>query len=152
MYLGTTPSPIVSSSDIIERARSWLGVRWRHRGRSREGIDCVGLILKAFDGIHDYPDDYIYTRTATNRELEQIFARHSQRVLFTQAGLEGLQDADVLVMRDNMFPQHVGLMATRGGHRTLIHASVADRRVVEENVTLEHRRLAISAFRIRLPS
>jgi cell wall-associated NlpC family hydrolase len=148
-----TPSRIVSSGDIVAEARSWLGVRWKHRGRGREGIDCVGLILKAcepFPEIHDYDDAYIYTRTATSGELEAIFARHSTRVRLGPGGLEALQDADVLIMRDTVFPQHVGLVATRGGHRTLVHASVAARRVVEENLTDEHRRLAIAAFRIRL--
>lgn len=122
-------------------------------GRSRTGVDCVGLILAAcapFPEIHDYDDAHKYTRRSTSRELEEIFARHSARVPLGPGGLEQLQDADVLIMRDTVFPQHVGMIATRHGQRTLIHASVAARAVVEENLTQEHRRLAIAAFRIRL--
>lgn len=33
----------MSPEDVIAEARSWVGVPFRHQGRNRGGIDCVGL-------------------------------------------------------------------------------------------------------------
>jgi cell wall-associated NlpC family hydrolase len=30
---------------IVSAARSWLGVPWRHQGRTRQGVDCAGLVV-----------------------------------------------------------------------------------------------------------
>ena len=30
---------------IIAAARAWLGVPWRHQGRTRQGVDCAGLVV-----------------------------------------------------------------------------------------------------------
>lgn len=45
-------------------AREWLGVPFRHQGRSRNGIDCVGLCVLSLracgfpvDDVMDYPRD-----------------------------------------------------------------------------------------------
>ena len=36
---------MVTRTDIVAAARGWLGVPWRHQGRSRAGVDCVGLVV-----------------------------------------------------------------------------------------------------------
>ena len=150
----TTPSSRSSEelqAAVVAEARSYIGVRWRHRGRNRNAIDCVGLILAAFGpfGLHDWPDDYSYSRQSTNRELIEIFRRHSREVPLGPGGLEALEDADILILKDTAYPQHVGLLATNWGVRTLIHASVAHGAVLEERITDDIRRKAITAFRMR---
>jgi cell wall-associated NlpC family hydrolase len=32
-------------TDIVAAARTYLGVPWRHQGRTRAGLDCAGLIV-----------------------------------------------------------------------------------------------------------
>jgi len=34
---------LISVDELIERARAWIGVPFHHQGRSRAGIDCIGL-------------------------------------------------------------------------------------------------------------
>lgn len=33
----------VTSAQVIDAARTWVGVPFRHQGRARSGIDCLGL-------------------------------------------------------------------------------------------------------------
>ena len=33
----------ISAADFVEAARTWIGVPFHHQGRSRAGVDCVGL-------------------------------------------------------------------------------------------------------------
>lgn len=35
---------MVSRDEILRVARSWLGTPYRHQGRNRRGVDCIGLI------------------------------------------------------------------------------------------------------------
>ena len=30
---------------VVDCARSWIGTRFRHQGRSRSGVDCLGLLV-----------------------------------------------------------------------------------------------------------
>ena len=45
----TNYSGTQTRSEIIEFARSWVGVPWRHQGRTRNGIDCAAVKRKAFE-------------------------------------------------------------------------------------------------------
>ena len=144
-----TPSPTVSSDDLVAEARDWIGVKWKHMGRTRGGIDCIGLIyvvgLKF--GLHSYEDKVLYTRLSSGLEMTRHFRKHGVHVPLGPGGLDALHDADVILLRDRVMPQHVGMIATKGGHRTLIHAAIVNRGVMEETLSDEHRRLAITAFR-----
>lgn len=33
--------------EYVENLRTWQGVRFRHQGRNRSGVDCVGLVIMA---------------------------------------------------------------------------------------------------------
>lgn len=35
----------MTDDHLIDVARSYLGVSWKHQGRSRFGVDCIGLIV-----------------------------------------------------------------------------------------------------------
>jgi cell wall-associated NlpC family hydrolase len=134
-------------SRIIEEARSYIGVPWKHRGRSRTGIDCLGLVLEVGSkfGLHDYPDDVHYTRQSSGQELITPFIRHGKRV----TDFKDLKDGDVLIMKDRFFPHHVGFIASKGGTRTLIHACVHQRKVVEDVLTEDRYRKIITAFKFK---
>lgn len=38
---------MIPAQRLIDEARSWVGVPFLHQGRSRQGIDCIGLVLVA---------------------------------------------------------------------------------------------------------
>ena len=37
---------MTTAADFIAEARTWIGVPFRHQGRSRHGVDCIGLVLQ----------------------------------------------------------------------------------------------------------
>ncbi len=55
---------------MVAAARRWLGVPFRHQGRSRLGVDCVGLVVRALEeaGL-PVADDTAYGRRPDWRRL-----------------------------------------------------------------------------------
>lgn len=103
---------------VIDQARSYLGTPWRHQGRSRRGLDCVGLLVMVCRdlGISDY-DESGYERLAKGRSLINAIEARCRKVTQPQPG-------DVLCFRYDANPQHVGI-ATDHPHGGLgmIHAN-----------------------------
>lgn len=113
---------------LITEARSWLGVPWRHQGRSRAGVDCVGLLVcvaRAL-GLSDY-DCTGYSR----RPQGQGFVSHFRAVL-DPLPLPEASSGDVLVFADGRYPCHCGFLSHRHGVPHLLHAHALRRKVIEE--------------------
>lgn len=36
---------MIAGQRIVDEARNWLGVPFLHQGRSKHGVDCVGLVI-----------------------------------------------------------------------------------------------------------
>lgn len=116
-----------------EAARGWVGVRWRHQGRSRDGVDCGGLVAMALTDIGRVPSDMrAYGRVPKDGWLE--------RVLETNFGPQDAQKK-LEVGRIALFhfgksePDHVGILACHPqGGLSVIHAYAPWRRVVEHRL------------------
>jgi uncharacterized protein YijF (DUF1287 family) len=96
-------------------------------------------------GLHTYDDSVDYGRVAKNYDFMRAIAPFGVRV----KDLKDIQDADILVMRIPIFPQHVVMASHIGDSPTIIHASVDARKVVEEPLSDKVRRMLIAAFRYR---
>lgn len=44
--------------EVIVEARTWLGVPFRHQGRSRTGVDCIGLVIAVLAGKNMLPKNF----------------------------------------------------------------------------------------------
>ncbi len=120
---------MVEGLRIVDAARAWLGVRWRHQGRnSHSGVDCIGLcICVARECGYRVPDATGYARRQDGGQLIAVLSSHLS-VVPTDQGRQG----DVALFRDEGFPVHVGIMALKRGLRTVIHAHARRRQVLEE--------------------
>src|SRR5690348_10789303 len=109
------------TNDVVLRARSLIGCRFRPQGREPEhGLDCVGLVCAAFQIPNELvPRDYRLRRDESGR-LEAELAPFCDTVADASAG-------DVLIMRAAPDQLHLGIMTERG----FIHADAGLRRVVE---------------------
>jgi len=138
-------SHTVTPEAIVAEARRWLGVPWRHQGRSRAGIDCAGLVvlvartLKLSD--HDSTG---YTRRAQGQRFVEHFRAHMDGVAITDAA-----PGDVLVFADQAYPCHCGFLTERLGRPHLLHAHATRRKVIEEPYGGEWLRKVKFAFRFR---
>lgn len=123
---------MTTRNEVVTELRNWIGVPWRHQGRTRFGIDCIGLITVAAALIegpeivaqHDRQD---YARRPAQYSFAGIFETFCDRIM-----LPAVQDGDILVFADGPYPCHAGVAATLGGERTLIHAAARLRKVSEE--------------------
>lgn len=115
------------NEEAVRIARSYLGVRFQDQGRSRKGLDCIGLVVLTFTELGLKVEDQVgYKRTSTDAELRNALLAH-----LDPKPKEEMEDGDVLFFsRSNS--RHIGIAATnRYGQRTVIHASLRDRKVVE---------------------
>ena len=139
------PDEIITSERIIAEARGWLGVSWRHQGRTRCGVDCVGLVVcvaRALD-LSDY-DSTGYGRRAQGQGFVEPFRDNMEAVAIPDA-----RPGDVLVFADQAYPCHCGFLTERIGHPHLLHAHATRRKVIEEPYAGEWPARVKFAFRFR---
>lgn len=135
----------VTADRLVAQARSYLGVPWRHQGRTRAGIDCAGLIvLVARDlGLADY-DSTAYGRRAQGQGFVEHFRSQMEGVAVSEA-----RSSDVLVFADQAYPCHCGFLTERLDTPHLLHAHALRRQVIEEPYAGEWRAKVKFAFRFR---
>jgi cell wall-associated NlpC family hydrolase len=131
--------------DIVAAARSWLGVPWRHQGRTRQGVDCAGLVVLVGRelGLADY-DTHAYSRRPEGQGFVQHFRAAMDGIPLPEARL-----GDVLVFADTAYPCHCGFLTEKLGQPHLLHAHALRRKVIEEPYAGEWPAKVKFAFRFR---
>ena len=135
----------VEAEQIVAAARLWLGVPWRHQGRTRQGVDCAGLVVlvgRAL-GLSDY-DTSAYGR----RPAGQGFVQHF-RACMDPAPLLEAAVGDILVFADAAYTCHCGFLTTKHEEPHLLHAHALRRKVIEEPYAGEWPAKVKLAFRYR---
>ncbi len=108
----------MTGADVVCAARAWRGCPWRHQGRSREGVDCAGLVIKVAHelGLTEF-DTADYARQASDESMLEQCREHLTAIPFAQ-----VQPGDVAVMRFGA-NRHIGFFGDYlYGGLTLIHA------------------------------
>lgn len=115
-----------SKQDYADAARNWLDVRWVHQGRSRLGVDCVGLLIVAANDLGiTIPDMPGYRRSPNPQKfIGHIFANSVPET--------EIMPGHFGVFRDGTQPCHAGIFAEQNGQVTLIHAYAGTGKVMEE--------------------
>lgn len=117
----------MTRDEIITEARTYLGVPWRHRGRSRTGVDCIGFICKLGDAFGiEYEDIDGYSRNPDGRFVDHVMK------FMTYRNPQTIVPGCVVVLRDQHQPCHIGLIVEKYDQLYLLHASLAKRAVIEE--------------------
>lgn len=117
----------VTREQVVAEARSWIGVKWRHQGRNRSGIDCGGLVVRVGQelGLMDSNSDYAgYSRLPTLYSLIEACADRLRRK--TGAEFNDRRPGDVVVLRPNdtyRWPSHIGILSRLpSGELGMIHS------------------------------
>jgi cell wall-associated NlpC family hydrolase len=108
--------------DFAERARALIGTPFRLQGRSREGADCIGVAILAFD----IPDES-FRRNYRLRGDHAGEARHQLQRFFRHVPATQLRSGDLMLMQVSSDQLHLGVRTGRG----FVHAHAGLRRVVE---------------------
>lgn len=121
----------IKADDILASARSYIGVPFQHQGRSRQCLDCVGLLLKVADDLTvPYTDVEGYTRRPWGGLLEQTFDDHVASGQLVKVEPSQRQKGDFLMMRFKGQPQHLAVFTGEN----IIHAYEAVGKVCEHRL------------------
>lgn len=133
---------------FVAEARTYLRVPFRHTGRSRRGVDCVGLVAVALAAVgREVADRRDYGRAPVRDGLRQVLVDHfGEPVADAQPG-------DIALMRwhregeTDLF-NHVGILTDYPlGGLALLHALSANRQVVEHRMADPWPRRIVERFR-----
>ncbi len=127
----------MTPADVIAAARSYLGVPFRHQGRSRTGLDCVGLpiVVGRELGFFDAKFDVLNYGRLPSGELMQRVQQHCRRLPVAVPG-------SMLVVAWTKSAAHVAICTGE----TMIHAYESVGRVVEHGYRGRWVRLTHSAW------
>jgi len=106
---------MTTPDEIVTYARTWIGTRWRHQGRTERGIDCVGLLVRTMQNFHIPHEDV----TGYRRDPSPEFIKHLHAC--TTHGSDPVHGA-VGVFNDSIMPCHTGIFAVENGIVTVIHS------------------------------
>jgi cell wall-associated NlpC family hydrolase len=130
---------MTTRADVIAEAKRWKGVRWHHQGRSRAGVDCIGLVIKVAHALglsgFDIAD---YSRQPNPAMMRGLLAEHMTPIATPEPG-------DVVLMRFEREPQHVAILTDAG----MIHAYAQARKVVEHRVDSIWQSRIVGAYRFK---
>lgn len=127
----------------LAEARTYIGSKWRHRGRNKFGIDCIGLLVVAMTaGGFVMRDRTDYSRTPHLDGLEREMLEHFGEPV------DDLRPGDVVLMAwdGQAEPSHVGLIGNGVHGVTLIH-SYSQISVTEHGIDEAWRKRIVRIYR-----
>jgi hypothetical protein len=141
---------MTTPDDVVKYARSWLGTKWVHQGRTERGIDCAGLLMRTIWEFGLEGEDLKgYRRDPGPAFLQQIrLYTDPVRPVVPVNGAIG-------IFNDTTMPCHTGIFAVDSdtGAVTVIHSEAFPKRRVHEQYysegsqSLESRLVDIRLFR-----
>lgn len=135
---------MTTAMEIVNESRTWLGVRWLHQGRSRAGVDCIGLVIQVAHALAltDF-DTRDYGRYATDETMLDLCRTHLQSV-----AANATAPGDIAVFAFDR-QRHIGIIGDypAAGELSLIHAHAVNRHVVEHRLDAVWQRRIIGRFR-----
>lgn len=118
---------MITAQDIITEARTWIGVPFRHQGRSRHGVDCIGLVLEVRRALGPLPESMLhaptYQRQVRESTLLDLIAERFERATMGTPG-------SVVLIKWPMAPHPTHIAICAG--ETIIHTYANGPKVVCE--------------------
>jgi cell wall-associated NlpC family hydrolase len=117
---------VTDVQSLITEARSWVGVPFIHQGRSRSGVDCIGLIIVSLQRVGCLQKGFEITNYARLPSSDQLMTR----VQSYCTPLEQPKPGAMLAIRWNKDVSHVGIFTGEN----LIHAYQSRKQVIEHSL------------------
>ncbi len=135
--------------EIVARARDWIGTPYVHQA-SRKGVgcDCLGLVRGLWREMLDAEPVAVPPYTQDWSEAageERLWLAASTYLREKPLGERAPGDVALLRMREGSVAKHLGILATRDGMPSLIHA-YARRGVVESAMVGPWSRRIVAVF------
>jgi cell wall-associated NlpC family hydrolase len=123
---------VLKRRDIIAKARTWVGVKYRHQGRSRrDGVDCAGLLFGVSDEFgHHVEVSLGYSSMPQRAMILDPMNKHCWKPARQDRLIPG--DIGVFWGWNRSEPQHFAFIGENGGRLTVIHSYSKYMKVVEQ--------------------
>lgn len=142
---------ITNPTTLYEAAMKYLDVPFRHRGRTPNGLDCVGLlVLAARDLGYIAQDKKVYGREPFNDGLREMLVNNNC-VPVTRP----LQIDDIVLMKhrtQDPEPSHVGIITPHPYGLGIIHAYAAIGKVALHRLDALRKSQVVEVFQWHQPS
>lgn len=138
----------VDPAAFVAACRAYLGVKFKHRGRTRHGLDCAGLVVCALRDLgHDPIDLKVYGREPARDGLRRVVEQNMGPPVSDGSMLPG----DVVLMRFVSDPHHVAVL---GDHPTaglsIVHCFGDVGKVVEHRLDEHWREKILAVYRFEV--
>lgn len=135
----------MKADEIISAAREQLDVPFLHQGRSRQGLDCIGLLLTIADKFKvPYTDVEGYNRLPQGKLLEETFNAHVASGQLIKLLPHERQKGDFLMMRFKGQPQHLAVFTGS----TIIHSYASVGKVCEHILDSTWEKRIVNVYRL----
>ncbi len=136
--------------EIEDEARTWLGIKFVHQGRTRFGVDCLGLLIQVAKAKYLMPQDFnitSYTRRAHGYDFLAEFVKRDE---LKRVDKSELQQGDLIIFKDKLFPCHCGISTIRYNVSHFIHSHALRKKVTEEKYDFEWKDKIVAIFRFKV--
>ena len=143
-----------TQDDVINQARTWLDVPYKHLGRKKNiAVDCAGLVIgvaremKVLD-----PEDFRYSEFPDKDYLLRCVGDYLHMDASIASDPDILQQVAkgkvvVMYVRNPAEAQHMGIISENKGRLTLIHAFSKRGRVVEHSLSSFWKKRIMGVYR-----
>ena len=137
---------MTTRKQVINEARKWLGVPYRHQGRSVRGLDCGGLLIVVSQEI-GFAYKERFTRYSRNAETFNL--RQEMNRVLEPIDKESIQPGDFLLFRFQGLAHHVAITTDYPGDKIgMIHTHAGVGKVAEHRFANAWKSHLMQAFKI----
>jgi len=130
--------------DFHIHAHKYIGVRFRHRGRTERGLDCVGLVIRcAMDCGYMRYEEFAYGHEPRDSVLQGVLEEHFGEPV-TRA--PRINDVILMRLRRGGEPSHVGIITTHPNGLGIIHTHSILSRVTYQRFTPKIQRVIAGVY------
>jgi hypothetical protein len=124
---------------LLTAARGFLGVPFAHQGRSRQGLDCLGLLMLSAEAAGLRIDGRMpqaYDQRTYGHRPDCAYLERMLGMCLRPVSLTHKRPGDVLLLRIEGRAQHLALVSDypAAGSLGMIHAYAVARKVVEHRL------------------